>query len=109
MVKAFTHNTNLVYEPEKGGKFSLFDNNIQGTFINLVANKRITMNWRNKRWPEGYFSLAILEFEEKEDYTLLTLTQTGVPANFVENTEDGWRNFYWNAIRQTFGYGSRIF
>lgn len=109
LVKAFTQNTSLVYEPEKGGKFSLFDNNIQGTFISLVKNKRITMNWRNKRWPEGYFSLVLLDFEEKEDHTLLKLTQTGIPQNFYENTEDGWRNFYWNAIRQTFGYGSRIF
>jgi activator of HSP90 ATPase len=67
------------------------------------------MNWRNKRWPEGYFSVATLEFEEREDDTLLKLTQTGVPANFYENTEDGWRNFYWNAIRQKFGFGSKIF
>lgn len=37
LVKAFTQNTSLVYEPEKGGKFSLFDNNIQGTFISLVS------------------------------------------------------------------------
>jgi len=109
LVKAFTQNTNLVYEPERGGKFSLFDGNISGTFIKLIPNKRITMNWRNKRWPEGYYSLAIMEFEEKEDHSLLTLTQTGIPQSFLENTEDGWRNFYWNAIRQKFGFASRIF
>jgi hypothetical protein len=46
------------YYLERGGKFSLFDGNISGTFIKLIPNKRITMNWRNKRWPEGYYSLA---------------------------------------------------
>jgi activator of HSP90 ATPase len=67
------------------------------------------MNWRNKRWLEGHFSQAVLDFQEKDDCTLLTLTQTGVPANFLENTEEGWKNFYFNAIKQTFGFGSRIF
>lgn len=109
LVKAFTQSTNIVYEPETLGKFSLFDNNVSGYFISLVPNKKIAMNWRNKRWPEGYFSVATLEFEEREDDTLLKLTQTGVPANFYENTQDGWRNFYWNAIRQKFGFGSKIF
>ena len=36
MVRAFTQNSSLVYEPEKNGKFALFDSNITGTFIELV-------------------------------------------------------------------------
>jgi activator of HSP90 ATPase len=66
------------------------------------------MNWRNKRWPDNHHSIATLEFTEKADCSNLKLTQSDIPANFVENTEEGWRNFYWNAIRQTFGYGSRL-
>ncbi len=37
LVKAFTQSTNIVYEPENLGKFSLFDNNISGYFIGLVS------------------------------------------------------------------------
>ena len=66
------------------------------------------MNWRNKRWPDEHYSVATLEFNEKEDCTILNLTQTGVPKNFYENTQDGWKNFYFNSIRQRFGYGSRL-
>lgn len=36
MVRAFTHSSNIVYEPEKGGKFSLFDSNVSGSFVELV-------------------------------------------------------------------------
>ena len=36
MVKAFTRYSNLVYEPEKGGKFALFDSNVSGTFVEFV-------------------------------------------------------------------------
>ena len=74
-----------------------------------VPNKKISMLWRNKRWPDEHYSIVGLDFTEKEDCTILSLIQTGVPANFVENTQDGWRNFYFNSIRQTFGYGSRLF
>ena len=73
-----------------------------------APNKKIVMNWRNKRWIDEHYSVATLELNEKEDHTLLTLTQTGIPENFLENTEDGWRNFYFNSIKQTFGFGSRI-
>jgi activator of HSP90 ATPase len=66
------------------------------------------MNWRNKRWIDEHYSVATLEFIEKEDHTVLKLVQTGIPESYVENTEDGWRNFYFNAIKQTFGFGSRI-
>ena len=37
MVRAFTQNAVVKYEPEKDGKFSLFDGNIEGTFIELVS------------------------------------------------------------------------
>ena len=73
-----------------------------------VLNTKIVMNWRNKRWPDEHYSVVTLEFNEKEDCTLLDLTQTGIPHSFLENTQDGWRNFYFNAIRQKFGYGSRL-
>jgi len=108
MVKAFTQSSKIVYEPEKGGKFALFDSNITGSFVELIVNKKITMNWRNKRWPEEHYSVCTLEFNEQEDCTMLKLVQTGIPNNFIENTEDGWRNFYFNSIRQSFGYGSRL-
>lgn len=108
LVKAFTQNSKCAYNSVVGGSFSLFDSNITGSFVEIVENKKIVMKWHNKRWPEGHFSDVTLEFNEKEDCAELTMTQTGVPANFVENTEEGWRNFYWNAIKQTFGYGSRL-
>jgi hypothetical protein len=36
MVRAFTHNSISIYEPKLGGKFSLFDANISGEFIEMV-------------------------------------------------------------------------
>ncbi|RMZ93971.1 activator of 90 kDa heat shock ATPase -like protein, partial [Brachionus plicatilis] len=68
MVRAFGRSSNIVYEPEKGGKFSLFDSNVTGSFVELVPNKKIVMNWKNKRWADDHYSVVTLEFNEKEDY-----------------------------------------
>lgn len=106
MVRAWTQNAVDKYEPEKDGKFSLFSGNITGTFMHFTPNKRITMNWRNKSWPEGHYSIATLEFTEKSDCSEIKLTHLAIPKAFAENTEDGWKRFYWNSIRQTFGFGA---
>jgi len=109
MVRAYTHNAIVKYEPEKDGKFALFDSNITGTFISFEQNKKIIMNWRNKRWPEGHYSICTLEFTEKSDCSEIKLSHLSIPQAFLENTEEGWKRFYWNAIRQTFGFGSGLF
>lgn len=110
MVRAFTNGGIVTYEPKPGGQFALFDSNISGKFVSLdEKNKKISMLWRNKRWPDEHFSVANMEFQEKSDHTILKLVQTNVPANFVENTQDGWRHFYFNSIRQKFGFGSNLF
>jgi hypothetical protein len=38
MVRAFTQNGIVTYEPVKGGKFALFDSNIVGSFVEFVNN-----------------------------------------------------------------------
>jgi activator of HSP90 ATPase len=108
MVRAYTQSSNITYEAHKGGRFSLFDGNITGSFVELVSNTKIVMNWRYKQWPEEHFSQATLEIKEKEDCTELTLNQTGIPSSFLDNTQEGWRRFYWSAIRQTFGFGAQL-
>ena len=38
MVRAFTQNSNIIYDAQRGGKFSLFDGNITGVFKDLVKS-----------------------------------------------------------------------
>lgn len=42
MVAAFTRSSGLVYEPEKGGKFSMFSGSVSGEFIDLVSCVRVS-------------------------------------------------------------------
>jgi len=67
------------------------------------------MRWRFRSWPEGHHSNVTLELEQKPDGTELRLKQTGIPANSFEQTQDGWQNYYWKSIKQTFGFGAYFY
>ena len=67
------------------------------------------MRWRFKSWPTEHYSTVTLKITEKEDETELQLTQTEIPDNDYTRTKDGWHRYYWEPIKQTFGFGARLF
>lgn len=71
--------------------------------------KQIVMQWRQKSWPDEHYSTVTLALDQTEDGTELTLTQTGVPEAEYEKTVEGWKRYYWDAIKQTFGFGASLF
>lgn len=105
MVAAFTRGEAKL-EPAKGGEFILFGGNVHGSFLELIPNKKISQTWRLKQWPSGHFSNVVMNIQEKDDHTELELIQTGVPSAEAETTRNNWDRYYWNSIKQTFGFGS---
>jgi len=97
-----------VYNPEKGGEFVLFNGNVTGKFEDLVENEKLVQKWRLKHWPAGHHSVATIKLTQTEKGTKMTLEQTGVPETDIERTKQGWKNFYWNPIKFTFGFGVEI-
>lgn len=108
MVRAFTRG-DVQVEAEKGGRFALFGGNVQGEFTELAPYQQIVMRWRYKSWPVEHYSTVTMEFKEKEDSTDLVLTQTGIPEAEYDRTVQGWQQHYWESIKQTFGFGARLF
>ncbi|ESN92278.1 hypothetical protein HELRODRAFT_89741 [Helobdella robusta] len=92
-----------------GGKFSLFGGNITGEFTNLLPYERIEMKWRSKTWPSPHHSSVVLQFDQKDDCTYVTLHQSGIPGSDYERTVEGWKHYYWFSIKQTFGFGAMLF
>lgn len=93
----------------KNGEFVLFGGNISGKFTEIIENKKIVKTWRYKQWPAGHFSNVELEFEDKEDHTLLKMKQTLVPSNEYDTTKLNWHRYYFDSIRATFGFGSFLY
>ncbi|KAM9714685.1 activator of 90 kDa heat shock protein ATPase homolog 1 isoform 2-T3 [Dama dama] len=108
LVQAFTHAPAML-EADKGGKFHLVDGNVSGEFTDLVPEKYIAMKWRFKSWPEGHFATITLTFIDKNGETELCMEGRGIPAPEEERTRQGWQRYYFEGIKQTFGYGARLF
>jgi len=108
ILRAFTL-SDVEIKSEKGGRFSLFGGNVLGEFVKLVPNEKLEMKWRFKSWPPEHYSEVIIDFEEKETCTLLKLSQTGIPQDDFEKTKDGWKNYYWQPMKQRLGFGATLF
>ncbi|CAH2001812.1 unnamed protein product [Acanthoscelides obtectus] len=104
LVTAFTRG-DVILEPTEGGKFSLFGGNISGKFEELAPAKKIVKQWRYKQWPEGHYSTVTIDIKQKDDHTEVTLEQVGVPKQEMDVTKDNWQRYYWDAMKQTFGFG----
>lgn len=104
---SYEHSNNLSesMEFQKGTKFDLFSKNVSGVVTKVTPNKSVELQWRLQQWPESHFSNVIINFDQKEDGTQVSLEQTLVPTEFVSGTTEGWRRYYFSAIKQSFGMG----
>ena len=83
-----------------GDKFSIYDGEIEGVNLELVPDKKIVQSWRYNDWPEGHFSKATFLFETSKGGTKMTFTQTEVPDDKYEDVAQGWKDYYWEPIKQ---------
>ncbi|XP_051510942.1 activator of 90 kDa heat shock protein ATPase homolog 1a [Myxocyprinus asiaticus] len=107
MVQAFTHLAAFV-DGCLGGKFRLLEGNVHGQFAELIPDKKIVMKWRFSNWPTGHASTVTLNFVDRSNETELTMEAKGVPNNEEDRMKEGWQRYYFDAIKQTFGYGARL-
>ena len=57
----------------------------------------------------AHYAVVTLTFLDRTSETELRLECRGVPASEEEATREGWRRYYFESIRQTFGFGSSLF
>lgn len=103
----FKHSSNLSesLEFQKGTKFDLFSDNVSGIVTKIVPSDTLELQWRLRQWPASHFSNVTIKFEQKDDGTKISLEQTSVPSEYVQNTTEGWRRYYFSAIKSIFGMG----
>uniref|UniRef100_A0A915KUH3 Activator of Hsp90 ATPase AHSA1-like N-terminal domain-containing protein n=1 Tax=Romanomermis culicivorax TaxID=13658 RepID=A0A915KUH3_ROMCU len=110
MVQAFTRAAAPEFDAQVGGSFKLFNGHIGGKFLSMSPHDKLSFLWRMKNWrPDDHHSQVDLEFKEHDGSTILHLNQREIPDDQVSSTEEGWKRYYFDAIKQTFGFGARIF
>ncbi|KAJ3607169.1 hypothetical protein NHX12_026682 [Muraenolepis orangiensis] len=102
-VQVFTHSEAQV-DGQRGGTFQMLDGNVKGVFTELIPDKKIVMKWRFKTWPSEHYATIRLGLKDQGDQTELSLDCKEVPSEEEERTMEGWKKYYFTAIKQTFGY-----
>jgi hypothetical protein len=65
-----------------------------------VPGRRIVQAWRHRRFPEGIFSMAAVTLKPTPDGgTELVLVHRGVPKDLIPETEQAWRDEYWQRMK----------
>jgi activator of HSP90 ATPase len=98
---AFTGSMAIISAKAKG-KFSVFNGYCTGYNIELVKGEKIVQAWHFKEegWPDDHYSICHFELGKSGDKTKLKFLQTDVPENNVESLKEGWKQFYWDAIKK---------
>jgi activator of HSP90 ATPase len=83
-----------------GGRFSVYDGGLTGVNLELVPDRRIVQSWRSSDWPEGHFSRVTFALAEVAGGTRLAFRQSGVPEDEYDDISQGWRDYYWEPMRE---------
>jgi len=89
-------------DPQPGGSFSLFQNQIEGRNVELVADHRIVQAWRPTHWDPGVYSIVRFELKPSGAGTTLTLDHTGFPEGDFDSLTSGWHEHYLNPMHKLF-------
>ena len=57
-------------------------------------------SWRYSDWPEGHYSTATFSFQAIDKGTRLIFTQTDVPDDKYEDIKQGWKEYYWQPLKE---------
>jgi activator of HSP90 ATPase len=89
-----------VMEAKEGFEFSLFDGDISGKNLKLVENEMLVQNWYFGEITED--SVVTINIMPHEHGTRVTVEHTNIPDEDVAEFEEGWKDYYWGAIKEFF-------
>ena len=95
---AFTGDKAVV-STKVGGKFSVFSGYSGGKNLKLVPGKLIVQSWRASDWPKDHYSQVSFALAPVKGGCKLGFVQTGVPAKEAANMVSGWKEFYWDKMK----------
>lgn len=85
-----------------GGKFTAWDDYIEGESIELDPGKKIVQKWRGSDWTEGEYSRVTYTLKDVDGGCEIDFHQSDVPSEFAKDVEQGWSDYYWEPLRKYF-------
>ena len=86
---------------EVGGKFTIFEGDLEGKNLELIQDRKIVQSWRSNEegWPKTHYSTITIELESVETGTCLTFKQTDIPLVSYKSVKEGWNEYYWEPLK----------
>ena len=91
-------------ERKVGGQFEAGGGYITGRNLELHKDRKIIQAWRadEPAWPADHFSRATVSLKKVKGGTRLSFYQSGIPARYAKIMKQGWWEYYWNPLKETF-------
>jgi activator of HSP90 ATPase len=87
-------------QPVEGTEFALFEGDISGMNIELVPNQKVVQEWYFGDNTEK--SIVTILLKSADGGTHIDLEHTNIPDPEFENMIEGWKSYYWGAIKKYF-------
>ena len=90
-------------EPKINGAFTAWDGYIEGKTIEMEPGRRIVQKWRTTDFPSSSPDSTVeIILEEVEKGTKISLIHTEIPKGQKEDYKQGWKDFYFNPMKDYF-------
>uniref|UniRef100_A0A3B3RS20 Activator of HSP90 ATPase activity 1 n=1 Tax=Paramormyrops kingsleyae TaxID=1676925 RepID=A0A3B3RS20_9TELE len=105
----YTLSLSFLIHGERSPNFQIKLLSFFSPFFSQVPEQKIVMKWRYNTWPCEHYATVTMNLLDHGNETELAVELRGVPVNEEERTRHGWQQYYFEGIKQTFGYGSRLY
>ena len=89
-----------VMSTEPGSEFSLWEGDITGKNLEFGQDKKIVKEWYFGEQEEK--SIVTITIAADRDNSIVTVDHTNIPDDEFDNIAEGWREYYFGAIKDFF-------
>jgi uncharacterized protein YndB with AHSA1/START domain len=80
---------------KEGGKFNAWNNKSHGYIMRLITDKRIVQSWYHDEFPDGMYSIVIIDLEQTETGSRVSFNHIGVPEDTSGWLTESWKKDFW--------------
>jgi activator of HSP90 ATPase len=85
---------------EPGSEFSLWEGDITGKNLEFIKDKKVVQEWYFGDRTEK--SIVTISISPDRENSIVTVEQSNIPDEEYNGIEEGWREYYFDAIKSFF-------
>lgn len=85
---------------DPGSEFSLWEGDITGKNLEFIKDKKVVQEWYFGDRTEK--SIVTISISHDRENSIVTVEQSNIPDEEYNGIEEGWREYYFDAIKSFF-------